>query len=754
MTETETNNLSSNLIVSGIKASVVPSKTEQKNGNATVQVSSDETAKDFEPPDGTWRGWIIMLSAFLCNGVIFGIINTYSVIYLKIQKQLEESGDTEASSKAALVGSLTIGSTFFLSPVSGILVDKIGIRKTTVLGGILCAGGMFFSSYCATNVIALYFTYGVCFGSGAALAYTPSLAILGHYFKKYLGIANGIVTAGSSVFTVALPILLNYLIENTGLSTTFQLLSIITGLMIVSGILFKPLAPPAPKPMKKETRSAAHNLARSLINFDNWKKRKYVIWAVSIPMALFGYFVPYVHISKFVTVNFPEENSSYPVMCIGFASFFGRLLFGMVADLPRINRILLQQLAFVMIGLMTLLLPLTESFLLLCIFSLGMGLFDGCFISLLGPIAYDICGSAGATQAIGFLLGLCSVPLTIGPPIAGLIYDHTGSYTLPFVLAGIPPIIGALCMCSIHFVKEGPRKEAVGDTDPKHITQNGFVDAETRSAAHNLARSLINFDNWKKRKYVIWAVSIPMALFGYFVPYVHISKFVTVNFPEENSSYPVMCIGFASFFGRLLFGMVADLPRINRILLQQLAFVMIGLMTLLLPLTESFLLLCIFSLGMGLFDGCFISLLGPIAYDICGSAGATQAIGFLLGLCSVPLTIGPPIAGLIYDHTGSYTLPFVLAGVPPIIGALCMCSIHFVKEGPRKEAVGDTDPKHITQNGFVDAENASETKTFLDKPLITTNPSTKPITTTKEKAKFLASSESLNDVIDENPKMC
>ena len=53
------------------------------------------------------------------------------------------------------------------------------------------------------------------------------------------------------------------------------------------------------------------------------------------------------------------------------------------------------------------------------IFSLIMGLFDGCFITMLGPIAYDICGPAGASQAIGFLLGLCSIPLTLGPPIAG-----------------------------------------------------------------------------------------------------------------------------------------------------------------------------------------------------------------------------------------------------------------------------------------------------------------------------------------------
>lgn len=73
----------------------------------------------------------------------------------------------------------------------------------------------------------------------------------------------------------------------------------------------------------------------------------------------------------------------------------------------------------------------------------------------------------------------------------------------------------------------------------------------------------------------------------------------------------------------------------------------------LLPVTKSFLVLLAISLGMGLFDGCFISLLGPIVFDICGRSGATQAIGFLLGMCSIPLTVGPPIAGILYDHTGN-----------------------------------------------------------------------------------------------------
>jgi len=51
--------------------------------------------------------------------------------------------------------------------------------------------------------------------------------------------------------------------------------------------------------------------------------------------------------------------------------------------------------------------------------TLLMGIADGCFVSVMGPIAFDLCGQKGAAQAIGCILGLCSIPLTVGPPIAG-----------------------------------------------------------------------------------------------------------------------------------------------------------------------------------------------------------------------------------------------------------------------------------------------------------------------------------------------
>ena len=194
-----------------------------------------------------------------------------------------------------------------------------------------------------------------------------------------------------------------------------------TSLLVLSSLSFKPLMP---KPQSNE--SEKKGCISQIINVHNWRNKKYVIWSLAIPSALFGYFVPYVHIVAHVKDVLPSENGGTLVTCIAITSMIGRLIFGKVADHPRVNRVLLQQISFVSIGVCTMLLTAAPyfqgfQFQALILFSLIMGLFDGCFITMLGPIAYDICGPAGASQAIGFLLGLCSIPLTLGPPIAGTV---------------------------------------------------------------------------------------------------------------------------------------------------------------------------------------------------------------------------------------------------------------------------------------------------------------------------------------------
>ena len=52
----------------------------------------------------------------------------------------------------ALVGSLSIGMTFFVSPLAGILIDSFGLRRTAILGGVIATTGMLASSFALAHV--------------------------------------------------------------------------------------------------------------------------------------------------------------------------------------------------------------------------------------------------------------------------------------------------------------------------------------------------------------------------------------------------------------------------------------------------------------------------------------------------------------------------------------------------------------------------------------------------------------------------
>ncbi|XP_017774176.1 PREDICTED: monocarboxylate transporter 10 isoform X2 [Nicrophorus vespilloides] len=426
------------------------------NGNKAKERFEDDD-QDVPPPDGGTRALLVMFGSFFCNGILFGVINTYSVLYNEIYENLNAQNVTDASSKAALVGSLAMGTTFMVSPVAGVLTDAIGIRVTTFLGGFIASGGMLLSSFCSDNVYALYVTYGVMYGLGCALAYTPSLAILGHYYKRYMGIVNGVVTAGSSVFTMALPHIIDGVLKGAGMVWTLRLLALLAAGIMGAATFFKPI-----QKKKKQTKIEL----KSIVNLDIFRNKRYLFWSIVLPLSLFGYFVPYVHMLKFVKENFSSgEDGKWPVICIGITSGIGRLVFGYISDLPKVNRILMQQASLLVIGGVSIALPSTKgSFPTLIFMTLLLGLFDGCFISMLGPIAFDLCGQKGATQAIGMLLGLCSIPLTLGPYIAGIMYDHTSSYDLAFRLAGIPPILGC---CLLFFMR------CLETPSPKHHQQNG-----------------------------------------------------------------------------------------------------------------------------------------------------------------------------------------------------------------------------------------------------------------------------------------
>ena len=63
-----------------------------------------------------------------------------------------------------------------------------------------------------------------------------------------------------------------------------------------------------------------------------------------------------------------EFNGTWLISCMSATSFLGRLIFGLIADNPKVNGVMLQQMALLVIGSCTMLLvaaqvwPLTQFF--------------------------------------------------------------------------------------------------------------------------------------------------------------------------------------------------------------------------------------------------------------------------------------------------------------------------------------------------------------------------------------------------------
>lgn len=451
------------------KSESLPQTIQDPTSPSETKEMIEESAKSTKL--STWtivHMVLVVIASSTINGVVFGVVNNFGVFYVYLIKLFKENrglfawNDYDASSAAvnstsdwlsepligmykhsvnfeqlmsfvviAGVGSVNIGLIFFCSIFASVLSDRYGIRTVCFVGGALSTIGMYASSV-SINIIYLYITYGLVLGIGASLVYAPSLAILGHYFTSCLGVINGLVTAGSSLFSIMMPIILRHLIDKNGVQTTFKYLSCLMVVLMLCALTFKEKINKS-KPVR---RFGSKSSISSVFFYALWKNKPYVCWLISIPLGLFGYFIIFCHLPNHAIDIQSVYRGEILVMVIGIFSLIGRLISGPVSDFLHVDRIILQQIAFSSIGILTMTLATNvqgNSLLAVCA---GLGLFDGFFISLLGnyrhflhifltacflpgPIAFDLVGPECANQAIGLLLCFCSLPLTVGPPIAG-----------------------------------------------------------------------------------------------------------------------------------------------------------------------------------------------------------------------------------------------------------------------------------------------------------------------------------------------
>jgi MFS transporter, MCT family, aspergillic acid transporter len=104
---------------------------------------------------------------------------------------------------------------FAMGLVVGRVFDRYGPRSLLLGGNSLHVLGLMMASISSTYY-QLLLSQGVCSAIGVAAVFQPALNCIVHWFHKKRSVACGIVSSGSSLGGVVLPILVNRLMREVG----------------------------------------------------------------------------------------------------------------------------------------------------------------------------------------------------------------------------------------------------------------------------------------------------------------------------------------------------------------------------------------------------------------------------------------------------------------------------------------------------------------------------------------------------------
>jgi len=173
-------------------------------------------------------GWVIVACCFVAIFMATSSRYCFSIF----MKPLSEN---YGFSRAQLGGAMSLNNILYalLSPVVGILLDRIGARIILLIGGVLMGLGLWlFAS--TQSLFGLYLTFGTLTGAGLAFTYfVPTFSLTRKWFQQKAGLASGIVAFGSGLGLAVIAPVTNYLVQDFSWQTGARIIGISTWILVV-----------------------------------------------------------------------------------------------------------------------------------------------------------------------------------------------------------------------------------------------------------------------------------------------------------------------------------------------------------------------------------------------------------------------------------------------------------------------------------------------------------------------------------------
>jgi MFS family permease len=418
-----------------------PRKREQRRN---TEVKHGETGTT-SVPARLFYGWIIVAAVFFTTATAAGTIYAFPAFFDSFSQEFGAN-----RFEVSLVFAISECVWFSIGFVAGFLADRIGPRPVVLTGSAFMAGGLAVAAS-ATSIETLYFAYGGGVGIGGGMMYVPSVSVIQRWFKRRRGLASGLAICGTGVGTLVVPFLTASTIGNVGWRMTHYLLAV--GVFVICGmaslvLIGSPgqigLAPDGDRhvPAASGQPPPGATLGAALSTRAFW-----LLYVASLVSSA-SVFITYVHlVPNAIDNGISAQRSIILVGALGIAGTFGRFLLGGMAD--RVGRRHALTLMFVgLAAAMAWWLLAPPTFGTLMIYAIVFGAFYGGYITVLPVLTMDFFGGRRISSIIGFLYTSWAVGALGGPPLAGFLYEASGSYFQAILAGGLLMGLAALS-CSV-----------------------------------------------------------------------------------------------------------------------------------------------------------------------------------------------------------------------------------------------------------------------------------------------------------------
>jgi MFS family permease len=390
-------------------------------------------------------GWTVVALCFLSLNFSVGIV--FAAFGPLVKSISAEFGASRALASVVLsAASLVMG---LLAPSVGRSLQKFSARNMMLGGCSLVALGYVLAAY-VSNIYALYAIYGLLIGAGfIAMGIVTCSTLVTRWFNEKRGLALGIINLfpGMAIF----PALVTYVVDQHGLATAFLMNAALMGCLVPLFLLIKDYpAKMGLSPLGGEPEAAATQQTAQFGDAPTGLLGRPAFWLLSLGIALLTgvanvltvHYTPMLQDAKVPEGDIRTVQVVYGAMLALCAPFYGAVI-----DRLGPFRMLLVGALIMLAGWIGIAVsPVTFVTFLLLLSVVALS--NGGIVTLHTSSAAKLFSPAEFSRSMG--LGyFVKMPLMLaGPPLAGYVYDQTGSYEIA-IISGVLIIAVALALFAI-----------------------------------------------------------------------------------------------------------------------------------------------------------------------------------------------------------------------------------------------------------------------------------------------------------------